>query len=486
MKNTANPSPDAKKGAGKASSPKKSRRRIILLVLLAVLIPGSILAALNSPKIKNALLLRFGTPQVYMAYVETNHLLALGKEWDAGTDAFFALFEGMDLSGAKIDVHVNQLLSALFPKESATSKKPDLSGISLLFLTETKEENFLFRLAAQANDTPLASLDFLSDAADEQLYLSCPQAGSAALAFPTGEEDPFVMLLHHLGRLLGAFQDSVRRAVSSNPYAYLLPYLDVITEVTLERGVPVPASGTDLSAIRLNMLLSLDTALDIAAEQLDALKETPDIADTLLPYYEFSIWLLGYLAQRYPADLLVTAYVDGDGNILGHEFYVLSQGETILSLTGILTPSPAGGKSGELTFFSSLGKEPLTVLLSVSQLGFDLQTGLASGKINVSCDRLSSLHFQLLLSSSGSLPKLTFLVRTLGVAALSFDLTPTNIHPHPFPTPQDYTETYRLPQLSAFLQSLDFSGILSDFYKETGISLPALQSILSKVLSIFE
>ncbi len=478
MKNIFTPSPDAAKDTNKTSARKRNYRRMLLFVLPAALIAAAVLTAAKSPKIKNALLLRFGSPETYMAYVETNYLLAQGKEWRAMGNAFSALFEGADLSGARVDVHISQLLTSLLQKKSASGGKLDLSGLSLLFLAADKQDSSFFRIAAQTNDVPIASLDFLTDAAAKQFYIACPQAGPTALVLSTAQDDPFTMLLCHFGKLLNAFCASVCHAVSSDPYAYLLPYLDAITAVTLERGATLPASGTDLTAIRLDMALSLDTALDIAATQLGTLKNNPDVTDPLLPCYELSIRLLESIAARYPADLLITAYVDDNGNVLGHEFSILSQNETLLSLTGILMPSPAGGKSGELTFFSALENEPLTIQLSVSQIDFDLQAGLVSGKINFYCDRLPSLHFQLHFTSLNGLPKLSLLVRTLGVTAVSLELTPTDTKPEPFPDPQDYAKTYSPLELSAFLQSLDFSGIISDFYNETGICLPVFPSSL--------
>lgn len=471
------------------------RRWIALAALLAVLAAAAGFTAANFPHIKNTLLLRFAGPKGYMAYVETNYLLSQGKAWRAQKKAFSEQLAGRGLSGARADIRINQLLLKLLQDNDAASEGASLSGASLLFLTADKDEKSLFQLAAQVNDNTLASLNFLSDTEDELLYISCPQAGNTALALSTSDDDPIVFLLHYASEIFRSFLTSIYTAFSSDPYTYLLPYLDVITDVTLERDAPLPADGAEQTAIRLNMTLSLDTALDIAASELTELKAQPDMADPLLPCYELTIRLLEYVAERYPADFRIAAYVDTDGKIFGHEFFIIareqamnaqepaisspkqtfsSQEHTILSLTGILTPDAGFGKSGELTFFSALHGEPTTFLLSVSQAGFDAKTGLPSGKINFSCDKLSSLQFQLLFSEAEDMPKLKLLVRTLGVTAFSLDLTPSSQRPAPFPSSQDYAEVYHLTELSAFLQSLDFSGIISDFYKGTGIDLPTL------------
>lgn len=458
----------------KSPAHKKRGKRTFFfgLFLLLGMTAGVVMA--NFSIIKNNLLLRFASPQVYLAFVETNYLQSKGKEWQENSRAFFSLLEGRDLSGAKADLHINHLLTSFLQSEDAPAKKPDLSGMSLHFLNGRKDALSLFQISAQVGGSSLASLDFLSDAATEQFFISCPQAGDAALVMSTAQDDPFIMLLHYLIELLQAFGGSVYSTVQANPYAYLLPYLDVVTNVTMERNVPVPAQETPLTATRLEMLLSLDTALDLAAAQLAEMKNSPAVTDPLLPCYELSIELLRYVAAHYPADLGIRAYVDGDGKVLGHEFFFFSEGETLFSLTGILTPSPADGKSGELTLFSALGGQPLTISFSVSQLGFDTQTGLVTGKVNFSCDRFPALQFQLLFGGENKLPKLSLFVRALGVTAVSLELMPTNQTPAIFPEPDGYKEVYQLEEFSSFLQSLDFSGIRSDFYDRTGISFPAL------------
>lgn len=522
-----NPAPET----GRSPASRKKRRRIIFISLLAVLAAAAGITAANFSKIKNALLLRFAGPEGYMAYVETNYLLSQGKAWKAQKQALSEAFSGQELSGVRADIRVNQLLTGLLQAQGAAPEGAKLSGLSLLLLTADKEERSLFQLAAQIDEKKLVSLDFLSDHENELLYIACPQAASSALALTTAKNDPAVALLQYLDRLFRSFFTSVYTAVSADPYEYLLPYLDVVTDVTLEHDVPLPAAGTEQTAIRLNMTLSLDTALETAAVQLAEIKAQPDMADPLLSCYELAIRLLEYVSERYPASLRIAAYVDARGNVLGHEFFLVApaqaasssvqasahlpqtasssaqtssqttqaassaaqtssqtaqvsspQEQTLLSLTGILTPDAGFGKSGELTLTFALSDEPIVFQLSVSQAGSDPVTGLPSGKINFSCSRLSALHFQLLLSETDNMPKLRLYIRALGATAASLDIAPSSQKPEPFPSPQDYTEAYSLAGLSAFVQSLDFSGIISDFYNETGIDIPALRNLLSPAL----
>lgn len=76
------------------------------------------------------------------------------------------------------------------------------------------------------------------------------------------------------------------------------------------------------------------------------------------------------------------------------------------------------------------------------------------------------------------MPKLKLLARALGVTALTLELTPSSQPAAPFPSPQDYAAVYQLAEISSFLQSLDFSDVISDFYNKTGIDIPSLLDML--------
>ena len=106
---------------------------VLLILSIAITVP-------DFSKTKNTLLLRFASPKTYMTYVETNYLRAEAKNWQEKSKVFSSLFENMDLTGAKIDVKINHLLTSLLKGEADSTNSADLSGISLLLLTDKKEE----------------------------------------------------------------------------------------------------------------------------------------------------------------------------------------------------------------------------------------------------------------------------------------------------------------------------------------------------------
>ena len=296
-------------------------------------------------------------------------------------------------------------------------------------------------------NTPIASLDFLYSAKNQELYISCPQAGSAALALSAAGGGSFSLFFHYLNKLFTIWKSIP--ANSSDPL-FSHSYLDAITEVTKETA-PLPVPDSTANALRLNLRLSLDRVLNIEKTQ----------------------------SGHHPTDLLIHAYVDEKGNILGHEFYLLSEEKTLFSLTGLLLPDKREGKSGDLTILFDFG-EPITLTLSASQFGYSAREGGFTGKINFSFDCVPSINFQIRFAMEQSLPKLILRAHTRGVTLLTLEFMPTNSLPY-FPISPDYSEIYRLQELSSFQKSLDFSKIATEFSAQTGIDPYELAALFSLI-----
>ena len=81
------------------------------------------------------------------------------------------------------------------------------------------------------------------------------------------------------------------------------------------------------------------------------------------------------------------------------------------------------GKAGWLAVFSCCYKNRTGY--PKNQGSLKRKTGLFTGKINISFDRIPSIYFQLLFGSKDKMPKLSLYVRSMGVAAALFEITPT-------------------------------------------------------------
>lgn len=425
------------KRGSKTDRRKHSRVLLLLFPLLFLFIAAGV-AAVNSPRIKHFLLRRFGTPQTYMTYVEGKYLLAYEKEWgDRIKEQYHAV---------KASLSLNQLVLDLLKQYGVAAKK-NFPDTTLFFSYKKNGEDTLFQALGQMGNTPIASLDFLHSAKSQELYLSCPQAGSAALALSAAGEDSFSLFFQYLNKLFTTWKSIT--ANSSDPL-FSPSYLDAIAEVTKET-VPLPVPDSTANTLRLNLRLSLDRVLNIEKTQ----------------------------SGHHPTDLLIHAYVDEKGDILGHEFYLLSEEKTLFSLTGLLLPDKRGGKSGDLTILFDFG-EPITLALSASQFGYSEEEGGLTGKINFSLDCLPSINFHIRFAMEQSLPKLILRAHARGVTLLTLEFMPTNSLPN-FPTLPDYSEIYRPQELSSFQKSLDFSEIATEFSAQTGIDPYELAALFSLI-----
>lgn len=423
---------------GSKTDRRKNSRVLLLLFPFLFLFIAAGVAAVNSPRIKHFLLRHFGTPQAYMTYVEGKYLLAYEKEWGENIKGQY--------HAVKASLSLNQLVFDLLKQYGVAAKK-SFPDTTLFFSYKKNGEDTLFQALGQMGNTPIASLDFLYSAKNQELYISCPQAGSAALALSAAGEDSFSLFFHYLNKLFTIWKSIP--ANSSDPL-FSHSYLDAITEVTKETA-PLPVPDSTANALRLNLRLSLDRVLNIEKTQ----------------------------SGHHPTDLLIHAYVDEKGNILGHEFYLLSEEKTLFSLTGLLRPDKREGKSGDLTILFDFG-EPITLTLSASQFGYSAREGGLTGKINFSFDCVPSINFQIRFAMEQSLPKLILRAHTRGVTLLTLEFMPTNSLPY-FPISPDYSEIYRLQELSSFQKSLDFSKIATEFSAQTGIDPYELAALFSLI-----
>lgn len=429
------------------SSKKIKHSHILFFLLLSFLIVAGIIAA-NAPRIKHFLLRRFGTPQTYLSYVESKYLLSNGKKWEEITKKIMEPFLKEKSSTIKASLSLNHLVLDRL-KQYGLSAKNNFPDTTLFFSCEKKGEDTLFQALGRMGDTTIASLDLFHSAETQEFYLSCPQAGNSALALSTAGEDAFSLFFQYMNDFFAIWKKFISSDPSDQSFS-LHPYLNAIKEVTKET-VPLPVSGSTTHALRLNLRLSLDQILDITETQRAA----------------------------YPIDLLIHAYVDEKGDILGHEFSLLSEEKTLFSLTGLLLPDKRGGKSGDLTVFLDLDK-PITLTLSVSQFGYSEEEGGLTGKINLSFDCLPSINFQIRFAMEQSLPKLILHAYMRGVILLTLEFMSTEFPPD-FPAPPDYSEIYHIKELSAFQNSLDFSEIAAKFSAQTGIDPQELAALFSLI-----
>ncbi len=151
---------------GSKTDRRKNSRVLLLLFPFLFLFIAAGVAAVNSPRIKHFLLRHFGTPQAYMTYVEGKYLLAYEKEWGENIKGQY--------HAVKASLSLNQLVLDLLKQYGVAAKK-SFPDTTLFFSYKKNGEDTLFQALGQMGNTPIASLDFLYSAKNQELYISCPR-----------------------------------------------------------------------------------------------------------------------------------------------------------------------------------------------------------------------------------------------------------------------------------------------------------------------
>lgn len=444
---------------------KKQNRRLLISVLLACFAVGAVFAASNYHYLKNRLLLHFLSPEAYMAYLETSYLKEQSAKLDTIYQNLSEQFAGHSVTGADLKLTVNRMafsfLGSQFPLKTAalSFRHSDWNGLSS------------FQAGIAFNDANCASLLFLSEPDTETLYLACPELSDAAVSLLLSDDIPLIRLLNYLEASLRAFLRSLYETVQADPYAYLLPYIQVLTSVSMETDYPLLTGETELSVTKLQAVLSADTAFRIASGQLEELTDQ----DTFLPFYRLSAWLLEQMSEHYQADILVTAYADDTGRILGHEIQIVSGDTLLFSVTGQLAKDRVRGFSGDLNLFLSSGAEKsLHFLISCEQIGPEQGTGFPSGKLLIALEEYPLLGFQISFSEQNHLPAANISIRAAGFTAAGLAFSLAESDGAAAPDLNSFSQIYPASAWRDYVRQLDFPAFFNHILEKTGIDLNTL------------
>lgn len=444
-------------------------RKLFIILALSLLACGLVVFTANYAYIKNKLMLHFLPPKAYMAAIETDYLKDRSGEWNDITHRFTAALDGKQTNGMSLEADVNHLISAL----TGGSILPEEINLSLAF--ESDEKASVLLLDSGINGVSCLSVKLLTDHAGKMLYLSVPELTGESIGCSISENALPVRLANYLSNTCKALISSIQQAVLADPYPYLADYLDILESVTLEENYPLTSDSWKdaLPVTRMQAVISIDSALEIAAGQIQQI-EAQASAAYLLPYFRLLHYTLTYLAEHYPAKLQITAYADRYGQILGHEWALLDEESTLLSMTGLLQDDRTGGKSGELTMLISgalTGGEDFRLKLTVSQLAFDERNGFPTGKINFSSPGQRAFSVQLLFDEHGELPALTASLRYNGFTVVTVSASLQHL---PVNTPASYLPggtVYSPRQWRTFWESMNFTEWCEQVFARTGFRM---------------
>lgn len=475
----------------------KKKTKIVLAVAGLVLLTAAILIRINLPAVKNELMLRFLSPAAYMAIVETDYLTEQSQNLSEHLADYHAAVSKNKPTGADLTMTVNQLASLYFGNSFPLKN----AGISFRYneseavsqLTSSLKLNGIdcASLLLQIVNEAIAS-DDTSDAApppdsaeqnEKLLYLSCPELSTAALSISLSGDALLMRLLQYLTASLQSFFTSIYENVQLDPYHYLLPFVDVLTEVSLEQNYSLSLGGTTWKVTRMEAALSADTAFSVASDTLEAMKHS----ETLTLHYRLLTEFFKMLA-KHDTDIHIICYADRYGTVLGHEFLLVNDGRTLFSKTGLLFDDQISGQTGDITLsLYSTDKETkdskaVHFLLSCEQFAINPENGYPEGHISFSTNTAPLAALSLFFDSSRLLPSATVSLRAAGFTAASLKLELNSSPSQPMQTASDYSAVFPLTELEEYLATIDIDSFLQSIHTKTGINLSSMHSMLQNIL----
>ncbi|MBQ9118520.1 MAG: hypothetical protein IJY09_00495 [Lachnospiraceae bacterium] len=387
------------------------RRRAILLTALLVLLIFSIgILVPNYRKIKHTLLRSLLSPTAYLSILEREYLTEQAEGFEQRLTAARTTLAARTVTGAEATLSVNQLLSGRLNEPLSNLKS---AGLSLHH--QTQAETMALTATISVNEEERLNAHLWSDTSEQKLYLQLPELSQAALSCSYSNDFLPARIVRETLTFLQTCILSAYDQIQANPYSYLIPYLETIEEVTMEEAYNIEA--LEQTATRLTAELSLQKALEIASTQLEEMKET----NPLLPLWHLASKQLEELAATQDTTLLLTAYVDNEGNILGHEFALIRKDEILASVTGILTSDILQGKNGtlHLSYRDNTSGKLIDLPIELQQFGFSDTTGYPYGSMVFELPELSMLSCKVDFYESGTLPEAKLQIRALGFTAAS-------------------------------------------------------------------
>ncbi len=436
-----------------ASNKPAARKRIRLILsgtALLLLVFAFICIARNFSVIKNAVLRQILSPAAYLTYVEKDYISGQSDLFEQRLAKAQAQLSDKALTGADISLKTSKLISGYLkdylPFQSA----------SLSLRHDATPDSLTLTGLLQTDGEPYLSLALWSDTKNKQCYIQLPELSGGILSCPYSEDFLPARLIQETANFLQSCLLTLYNQVQTDPYAYLRPYLDIIEEVTMTGDVPLPIEEGTQTALCMTASISVQRAMEIASVQLEDMDEY----SFLLPVYHLVSELFKEWSNTYDLSILITAYIDEAGQVLGHEFALDCNEETLISLRGLLQPDPSEGQSGTLylTFPVSAALEPYTLALELEQIGISDDTGLPYGTVLFPVPGISAVSASLELFEKNGLPEAELKLHALGFSAASvlFRLS-TEVMPMPeFPAD---AAIYAPEHWNAYFDSLSLKNV---------------------------
>lgn len=326
----------------------KSRKKFIAAAAILVFIlaiAGTAFAFQD--KIMNALSLGSKSPEEYYAYVEE-------KAIDKAVDKLLASVNGYNFED---DMAVHATMDFSYDKATVSSLLKGYAGMSLedfenyigISLDEIgmdmtvalDDSNIYEHIGLSLNQLDIITLDIFLDSVKKEMLVRVPELSPAYLSQSLDTPEYGMS-----GFDFNGSTDLAKTIYSKETGDFLKRYTAIITsqikEVDLTKNVDVKADNITVNANKLSVIIDEATIIDMAKEILKKAKDDsyllellPSFGVTKEDYQETINDALSEIDNEIHSDdvaLTMNVYANNDGEIIGRDIELISDGSTQISL----------------------------------------------------------------------------------------------------------------------------------------------------------
>lgn len=336
--------------------PKRHNKKILAAVIAVFLVIVGVgaIAYASSGSFKNSMKQAIMEPDEYLQSIFEHSVEELAKEASEHYSAFLTPMTNQtkDLDShyvADVDLTLNQEFLAPF-LESVQLSNVKLESISANITSSRKDEKVGGQVLASVNGQALASLNLSADPKEGILYLQIPELSPSYLKLDASDLESFegVSNSMQLQQMIDSIfnestlsSEDVKRILTEYPNLFV----DMLTDVSVEKDVTAEASGVETSYDKYNVSINEKQLKDFSIAFLTKAKEdekllgfldnmlqviarSSETSSELPPSFRSNIdeWLKKVEAKEVKEEVTaatLSLWINETGEIKGEEFTLL-------------------------------------------------------------------------------------------------------------------------------------------------------------------
>ncbi|MBR4732404.1 MAG: zinc-ribbon domain-containing protein [Lachnospiraceae bacterium] len=333
---------------------------IAAVAAIVVLIGG--IAFMARDKVSHAIHKTFDKPKDYYAYVEKKNLTALTN--GTGAEAVTKVLDQIKSENVSISETMKIRLGSRGKDFTALAKSAgvDLSWLDSVGISYTgtvKDTQMKLVFAPILNDVTIANAIMMLDIKEGQAFASIPELSEKFVGISFGDAYSYEQMAEQMEQVYGMFEEMAKacpdaKEVEKLALKYYQIVIDQVEEMQKDKA-KLEAGDVTQDCTQLTMELKSKDVQKIVSAVIKELKKDKDVkkmleqfCDSMKDYDEsidseeaYNQFIEGleeveaHVEEIEIEKLVIEAYVDGDGKIIGRAITIKNNGETVSMKYGV-------------------------------------------------------------------------------------------------------------------------------------------------------